>query len=105
MSEVIIPITPDTSVPEPGIIRGQPVRGETRLVKLIQTMVGWRWCLWISPYVVQDEVKPGELGPCRRCVVLMDTGSAEHPERAQVALWTVPDVLLGDNAPTAPINW
>ena len=75
------------------------------MVKCIQTMVGWRPCLWISPYIVQSEIKPGELGPCRRVAVLMDDGSEEHPERAQIAMWTVPDLLLKDNAPQIPVNW
>jgi hypothetical protein len=102
---IIVPITPDTSMPVTGPVQGLPIRGEMRLVKLIQTMVGWRWCIWISPYTFQSEIKPGEMGPCRRCAVLMDPGDAKHPEGAQIALWTVPDVVLGDHAPTAPINW
>jgi hypothetical protein len=100
MSDIIIPITPDSSAPP-----SQPLRGVTRMVKLIQTMVGWRWCIWISPYTFQSEVKPGEMGPCRRVAVLMDPGSDDHPEQAQIALWTVPAVVLGEHTPQAPINW
>ena len=98
---VSIPINPlDSALPST-----DHLRGARRMVKLIQTMVGWRWCIWTSSYTFQGEIKPGEYGQCRRVAVLMDPGSFEHPEQAQIAMWTVPDVLLGKDAPEAPITW
>jgi hypothetical protein len=100
MSDIVIPISLDSSAPP-----SPPLRGASRMVKCIQTMVGWRPCLWISPYTFQSEVKPGENGPCRRVAVLMDDGTEALPHNAQIAMWTVPDVLLKDNAPQIPVSW
>jgi hypothetical protein len=99
-ADVVIPISLESSS-----LPTEPLRGTTRMVKWVQTMVGWRPCLWISPFTFQSEVSAGELGPCRRVAVLMDAGSQDHPERTQVAMWTIPDVLLRDSAPQQPINW
>jgi len=57
MSDIIIPITPDSSAPP-----SQPLRGVTRMVKLIQTMVGWRWCIWISPYTFKAKSNQAKWG-------------------------------------------
>lgn len=100
MSDIVIPISLGNEKPPI-----EPVRGEMRVVKMIQTMEGWKHCIWISPYTFQDEIKPGEMGPCRRCAVLMDAGTCERPQMARIAMWTVPDCVLGEHAPAAPINW
>ena len=97
---IVIPISLDNSQ-----LPSQPLRGTTRLVKCIQTMVGWRPCIWISPFTFQGEIRPGETGPCRRVAVLMDLGTEEHPEQAQIAMWSVPDILLNHNAPEIPVSW
>jgi hypothetical protein len=100
MSDIIVPIALDNTAPAV-----EPLRGDMRLVKLVPTPYGLRWCLWISPYTFMDDIRPGEIGPCRKCCVLIDKGSETHP-RPEVVWMTVPEFLLGHpSTPTAPIEW
>jgi hypothetical protein len=101
MSDLILPIALDNSSPTI-----EPLRGDMRLVKLVPTPYGGlRWCLWISPYTFQDEIRPGETGACRKCCVLLDKGTPTCP-RPEVAWLTIPDFLLNHpSTPTAPIEW
>ena len=45
-----------------------PGTGERRLVKLVETPLGWGHALWTSPYTVED---PDCKAICRKCVVLV----------------------------------
>jgi hypothetical protein len=100
MSDIILPISrnPASTVTE-------PVRGDRRLVKQVQTPFGMAPCIWITPYTFQDEIRAGEIGPCRKCCVLLNKGDAEHP-RPEVVWMTVPDFLLNHpSTPEVPVEW
>jgi hypothetical protein len=60
-----------------------PGRGERRLVKLVETPLGFGHVLWTSPYVVED---PDLKEPCRKCVVLVGKG----PPRPEPVVMTMP---------------
>ena len=60
-----------------------PGTGERRLVKLVETPLGWGHALWTSPYTVED---PDLKATCRVCVVLVGKG----PPRAEPVVMTYP---------------
>lgn len=74
-----------------------PSRGERRLVKLVETPLGWGHALWTSPYNVVDP----DLGTqCKVCVVLVGKG----PPKPEPVIMTIPiDYLKA--CPEDAIEW
>lgn len=80
-----------------------PNRGARRIVKMVETPVGWGWALWTSPYQVTDsETNPQDcsLWPCRVCVVLVGKG----PPKPEPVIMTIPQVIL-DKYPEDAVEW
>jgi len=74
-------------LPTTGLVGARPEaipgRGERRLVKLVETPLGWGHALWTSPYTVED---PDCKAVCRVCVVLVGKG----PPRPEPVVMTIP---------------
>ena len=79
-----------------------PHRGERRIVKLIETPLGWGHALWLSPYTVDDpDLNAGhELRLCRVCVVLVGKG----PPKPEPVIMTVPVAILA-KYPEDSVEW
>ena len=60
-----------------------PGVGDRRLVKLVETPLGWGHALWTSPYTVEN---PDCRATCRVCVVLVGKG----PPRPEPVVMTIP---------------
>jgi hypothetical protein len=65
-----------------------PTRGERRIVKLVETPVGWGHAVWTSPYTVEDSDLnlDGSKVLCRVCVVLVGKG----PPKPEPLIMTIP---------------
>jgi hypothetical protein len=95
--EIALP-TPVGARPE-----ATPNRGERRIVKFVETALGWGWVLWTSPYTVEDtESNPQDrsLWPCRVCVVLVGKG----PPKPEPVIMTIPIIILA-KYPEAAVEW
>ena len=80
-----------------------PNRGARRIVKFVQTAVGWGWVIWTSPYtVINSEDNPDDRStwPCRMCVVLVGKG----PPKPEPVIMTIPQVIL-DKYPEDSVEW
>ena len=62
-------------------------RGDRRIVKLVETPVGWGHAIWTSPYTVDD---PDLKDLCRVCVVLVGKG----PPKPEPLIMTIPVAYL-----------
>ena len=95
--EIALP-TPVGSRPD-----ATPHRGERRIVKFVETAVGWGWAIWTSPYIVEDsETNPQDrsLWPCRVCVVIVGKG----PPKPEPVIMTIPVVILA-KYPEDSVEW
>jgi len=72
-------------------------RGDRRVIKLVETPLGWGHALWTSPYVVDD---PDLREPCRVCVVLVGKG----PPKPEPVVMTIPVSYLGA-CPEDVVEW
>lgn len=92
-SNLVIPITPSIGA-RPSVI---PTSGDRRIVKLIETPLGWGHAIWTSPYTVEDtEVH----ATCHVCVVLVGKG----PPKPEPIIMTIPVEYL-KNCPEDAIEW
>lgn len=74
-----------------------PGRGDRRLVKLVETPLGWGHAIWTSPYTVEDsDVK----ALCRVCVVLVGKG----PPKPEPVIMTIPVEYLA-KCPEDAVEW
>jgi hypothetical protein len=83
-----------------------PNRGARRIVKLIETPLGWGQAIWTSPYTVDDPDMNAahELRLCRVCVVLVGKGSPKTGRKPEPVIMTVPVTIL-DKYPEDSVEW
>jgi hypothetical protein len=80
-----------------------PHFGDRRIVKYVETAVGWGWAIWTSPYTVIDsETNPGDksLWPCRVLVVIVGKG----PPKPEPVIMTIPEIIL-KKYPVQDVEW
>jgi len=74
-----------------------PGQGDRRVVKLVETPLGWGHTIWTSPYTVRD---PNVQALCRVCVVLVGKG----PPKPEPVVMTIPvDYLKA--CPEDAVEW
>lgn len=74
-----------------------PGRGNQRIVKVVETPLGWGHAVWTSPYAVED---PDLRTLCRKCVVLVTAG----PPAPKICTMTIPVGVL-DAYPEDVVDW
>jgi hypothetical protein len=80
-----------------------PNRGDRRIVKFVETALGWGWAIWTSPYTIVDsETNPQDrsLWTCRKCIVLVGKG----PPAPEPVIMTIPEIILA-KYPEAAVEW
>ena len=92
-SNLIIPISPSAGARPTAI----PSSGDRRIVKLVETPVGWGHAIWTSPYTVEDEDLHNL---CRVCVVIVGKG----PPKPEPLIMTIPVEYL-QHCPEDSIEW
>lgn len=90
---ISIPISPSAGA-RPTVI---PTSGDRRIVKLVETPLGWGHVLWTSPYTTED---PDVKALCRVCVVLVGKG----PPKPEPVIMTIPVDYL-KQCPEDSIEW
>lgn len=74
-----------------------PGRGDRRVVKLVETPVGWGHAVWTSPYTIND---PDVGAVCRVCVVIVGKG----PPKPEPLIMTIPVDYL-QACPEDSVEW
>jgi hypothetical protein len=80
-----------------------PHRGDRRIVKFVETPLGWGWAIWTSPYTVEDsDMNPNDrsLWPCRVGVVIVGKG----PPKPEPIVMTIPEAILA-RYPEDSVEW
>ena len=67
-------------------------RGDRRIVKIVETPVGWGHAVWTSPYTVEDPdlALDGSKTLCKVCVVIVGKG----PPKPEPVIMTIPVAYL-----------